>query len=126
MSVTTSDNPVTTTIDRAVLQDYDIHLTGDDGTVAPPNTDNQPPPASNPPDWAAEHRGVPPYRPINTRLDRSQRPWGINPVASAFIFTMMHGVWLNAVLADCDKRLVLIRYGTEYSLGMEEYGREDK
>lgn len=97
MSATTSDNPLTTTIDRQVLQDYDIHLTGDDETVAPPNTDNQPPLASNPPGWATEHRGVPPYRPINTRLDRSQRPWGASPVTTAFVYTMMHGVWLVGV-----------------------------
>lgn len=105
MSVTTTDNPITTAISRDVLQDYDIHLTGDDNndTAAPPDTDSRPPapaPAaavSNLPGWPADYRGVPPYRPINMNLDRSQRPWGGNPVGDVFVFTMLHGVWLNAV-----------------------------
>ncbi|POS76088.1 hypothetical protein DHEL01_v205518 [Diaporthe helianthi] len=98
MSVTTIDNPVTTAVSRAVLQDYDIHLTGDD-SVAPPDSDNRPPqPAStaaNPPGWGTEHRGVPPHRPINTQLDVTQRPVGGNPVGDVFVTTMFTGVVIN-------------------------------
>lgn len=97
MSVTTSDNPLTTTIQHDVLRDYDIHLTGHNETAAPPNSDNRPPPASNPPDWPSEYRGIPPYRPINTELDRSQRPWAGSPAGQVFVFAMLNGVWLNAV-----------------------------
>ncbi|KAG8159254.1 hypothetical protein KVR01_010915 [Diaporthe batatas] len=101
MSVTTIDNPVTTAVSRAILQDYDIHLTGDD-TVTPPNQDSRPPqPAStaaNPPGWDTQHRGVPPYRPINRELDLAQRPLGGNPVGDVFITTMFTGVFINASL----------------------------
>ncbi|KAH8771865.1 hypothetical protein F5883DRAFT_550665 [Diaporthe sp. PMI_573] len=99
MSATTIDNPVTTAVSRAVLQDYDIHLTGDE-TVAPPDSDSRPPqPAStaaNPPGWDTEHRGVPPYRPINRELDLTQRPLGGNPVGDVFVTTMFTGVFINA------------------------------
>jgi hypothetical protein len=99
MSVTTTDNPVTTAVPRAVLQDYDVHLTGDH--APPPNPDRRPSqPAStaaNPPGWDAEHRGVPPYRPINTQLDLAQRPLGGNPVGDVFVTTMFTGVFINTV-----------------------------
>lgn len=143
MSVTTTDNPITTTINNrdVLLQDYQIHLTGgggDDKTPAPPNTDNRPPPALNPPGWPADHRGVPPYRPINTGLDRSQRPWGGNPVGDVFVFTMLHGVWLNSVclpggcilstvlISVCMGGLSLIVTAIESSLALGDHRREDK
>jgi len=104
MSVTTTDNPVTTTLQHDYLQDYNIRLTGGDQVhateqhSAPPNTDNRPPEiVENPPGWDDQHRDVPPYRPVNTNLDREQRPWGSNPIESAFVFHMLHGVWLNSV-----------------------------
>lgn len=99
MSATTVDNPITTAVSRQVLQDYDIHLTGGE-TVAPPNSDRSPrptPEAANPPGWDTQHRGVPPYRPINTRLDLTQRPLGGNPVGDVFVTTMFTGVFINAV-----------------------------
>lgn len=99
MSATTLDNPITTTIQREYLHDYDIHLTGDNNAApAPPNTDNaRPQPVGNPPDWDDDHRGVPPYRPINTELDLEQRPWGSNGFESAFVAIMLHGVMAVAV-----------------------------
>lgn len=99
MSVTTVDNPITTAVSRAVLSDYDVHLTGHE-TVAPPNSDSRPqqtPEVANPPDWDTEHRGVPPYRPINRDLDLTQRPLGGNPVGDVFVTTMFTGVFTNAV-----------------------------
>lgn len=116
MSVTTVDNPITTAISRQVLQDYDIHLTGDE-PVAPPNTDSQQRPTpENPPDWDTQYRGVPPYRPINRDLDLTQRPLGGNPVGDVFVTTMFTGVFINAVsvklqppldssLTDCRNRI---------------------
>ncbi|KUI56752.1 hypothetical protein VP1G_04062 [Cytospora mali] len=103
MSVTTTDNPITTTINREIQQDYEIRLTGYNETVAPPNADNRPPPATNPSDWPTEHRGVPPYRPINTELDRSQRPWGGSLAIDVFLVTMLHGVCLNATYRRKDQ-----------------------
>lgn len=104
MSATTTDNPITTTLQHDYLQDYNIRLTGGDQVratelhPAQPNTDNRPSrTVENPPGWDDQHRDVPPYRPVNTNLDREQRPWGSNPVESAFVFHMLHGVWLNSV-----------------------------
>lgn len=98
MSATTTDNPITTTLQHDYLQDYNIRLTGGDQLPAQPNTDNHPSRiVENPPGWDDQHRDVPPYRPVNTNLDREQRPWGSNPVESAFVFHMLHGVWLNSV-----------------------------
>lgn len=101
MSATTTDNQVSTTLQRTIqasshLQDYEVRLSGDNVSQAPPNTDNvpraSPSQSSNPPNWDNDHRGVPPYRPINRELDRSQRPLGGNPVGDAFVFTMFTGV----------------------------------
>jgi hypothetical protein len=104
MSATATDNPITTTLQHDYLKDYNIRLTGGDQVhateihPAPPNTDNHPSQTvENPPGWDDQHRDVPPYRPVNTNLDREQRPWGSNAVESAFVFTMLHGVWLNSV-----------------------------
>ncbi|KAB5563072.1 hypothetical protein GE09DRAFT_1219654 [Coniochaeta sp. 2T2.1] len=108
MSATTTDNAVTTTLQADHLQDYNIRLTGGGGgdstqlqqRPAGPNTDNRPPQqgaVENPSWWDDEHRQVPPYRPVNRNLDLEQRPWGSNPVESAFVFHMLHGVWLNSV-----------------------------
>lgn len=108
MSVTTTDNPITTTLQQDYLQDYNIRLTGGSSSsdnelsghqthISPPNTDNHPQAVQNPSGWYDQHRDVPPYRPVNTNLDREQRPWGSNAVESAFVFHMLHGVWLNSV-----------------------------
>ena len=105
MSVTTTDNPITTTIQQDYLHDYNIRLTGGSDSVeatqqppAPPNTDNRPSPrVENPAGWQDQHRDVPPYRPVNRNLDREQRPWGSNPVESAFVFHMLSGVAVNSV-----------------------------
>lgn len=127
MSVTTTDNPLTSTL-RETLQDYEIRLTGapdlpsaprpraaeESGASLPPPPQQQPPDGSfpawvpltdhaapvgveNPAGWDAAHRGVPRYRPVNYRLDRAMRPWGANAVETAFVLHMFHGVWLTAV-----------------------------
>ncbi|KAI1849468.1 hypothetical protein JX265_012717 [Neoarthrinium moseri] len=98
MSVTTTDNPVTSTISET-LQDYEIHLTGEQDLpprhVWVPLTDHQPPPVDNPVGWDNAHRGVPNYRPVNTQLDFAQRPYGSNGVETGFVFLMLNGVWLT-------------------------------
>lgn len=102
MSATVTDNPVSTALHRATqpahLQDYEVRLTsGDAPAPAPPNADNPRAPVANPPGWADQHRGVPPYRPINRNLDRSQRPLGGSPVGTAFVTTMFTGVSIMSV-----------------------------
>lgn len=112
MSATTLDNPITTTLHRDYLQDYNIRLTGSrttaaqqadadaqgQGQGAPSSAENSPlPAAANPPGWYDEHRQVPPHRPINAHLSREERPWGTNPMERAFIVHMLGGVWLTAV-----------------------------
>jgi hypothetical protein len=93
MSVTTADNPTTTQLHRA-LDDYTIHLTGSE-----PEPVNSRPEADveNPPNWPREYHNVPAYRPINRHLDFAERPNGSNPIERLFIYTMLSGVWLNAV-----------------------------
>ncbi|KAK8041326.1 hypothetical protein PG994_014333 [Apiospora phragmitis] len=113
MSVTTTDNPITSTLSDT-LQDYEIRLTGaqdlpqpqqEDAPLLPQNnqfpdwvplTDHAAPDVEDPPDWDTEHRGVPRYRPINYHLDREQRPWGSNAIETGFVLHMFHGVWLTA------------------------------
>jgi len=95
MSVTTTDNPITLQLQH-VLQDYEIRLTGEENVPARPAS-REATQLGNPPDWPQNYRRVPPYRPIDTNLDREQRPDGTSPMERVFIFTMLHGVWLNAV-----------------------------
>ncbi|KAK7966027.1 uncharacterized protein PG986_000304 [Apiospora aurea] len=126
MSVTTTDNPITSTLSDT-LQDYEIRLTGaqdlpaaqrqqaeESAPLLPPSQQQQqqnggfpdwvpltdhaaPEGVENPPDWDTEHRGVPPYRPINYNLDREVRPWGSNAIETGFVLHMFHGVWLTAL-----------------------------
>ena len=102
MSVTTTYNPASTELHRT-LNDYQLHLTGvsqehDLSAGRAPQTkrvikDG----ASQPPNWPQNYRDVPPYRPINRHLDWAERPSGSNPIEVAFVTSMLHGVWLNAV-----------------------------
>ncbi|KAK3940756.1 hypothetical protein QBC46DRAFT_449280 [Diplogelasinospora grovesii] len=95
-----------TTTQQDYLRDYNIRLTGGESIPqlqeqVEQSLRTQPssqPPIENPLGWDTEHRQVPPYRPVNTELDRDQRPWGSNGVESAFVFTMLHGVWLKATV----------------------------
>lgn len=94
MSVTATANPTTTELHRA-LNDYTIHLTGEETETAV-NTRSEPT-VENPENWPEDYHGVPAYRPINRHLNREERPDGTNPIERLFIFTMLNGVWLNAV-----------------------------
>jgi hypothetical protein len=96
MSVTTTDNPTTAQLHH-VLADCEIRLTGvgNDAPAAPPPTNAIH--FENPANWPQNYRRVPPYRLINTNLDQEVRQGGTNQIEEIFIFTMLHGVWLNAV-----------------------------
>lgn len=94
----------TTTTLTETLQDYEVHLTTPADLpqrhVWVPLLDHEPPRAGavpNPPGWDDQHRAVPGYRPINTQLDRTMRPWGSNGVETGFVFLMLNGVWLTGV-----------------------------
>lgn len=93
MSGTVTDDKI-----QRALNDYNIHLTGrgEESSVTEPDQTVEAP-MRNPENWPTNYRCVPHHRPINYNLDRSLRPDGINPVERAFIFTMLHGVWLLAV-----------------------------
>jgi hypothetical protein len=94
MSVTTVANPTTTHLHRSLHDDYSIHLTGSEIESV---NERQKPEVENPDEWPTDYHGVPPYRPINRNLDPEARNGSTNPVERLFIYTMLHGVWLNAV-----------------------------
>jgi len=101
MSVTTTSNPTTTQIHR-VLDDYNIRFTGASneapaGVLQETNPRGQDHVVENPPNWPDDYHDVPHYREVNRHLDMEERPGGRNPIERLFIFTMLHGVWLNAV-----------------------------
>ena len=93
MSVTTTANPTTTELHR-VLNDYNIHFTGVDTEPVNPRPEQA---VEKPEDWPEDYHNVPAYRPINRNLDYEERPGGSNSIERLFIFTMLHGVWMNAV-----------------------------
>ncbi|KAK1657571.1 hypothetical protein BDP55DRAFT_685116 [Colletotrichum godetiae] len=98
MSATVTENPVTTTIQRDHLHDYQIRLTGGvEEAFARGNADAPSPAAVNPPGWYDQHRQVPPYRPANANMDIADRPWGSNGIESAFVYVMLNGCWLQGV-----------------------------
>lgn len=105
MSVTTTarDGAVVAAVRKDHLEDYNIRLTGgrDLGQLPPPAAPSpERAPAENPRDWPDDYRQVPPYRPVNTGLDREQRPLtGGGVVPNAFVFHMFLGVWVQAVSA---------------------------
>jgi hypothetical protein len=98
MSVTTTANAQTYNL-RTVLADYDLHHTPAtdplDTTLnvhPSPNSSH-----SNPANWPTDERRVPPYRPVNTALDQTQRRVFQNRVEQTFVIVMFTGVYLEAV-----------------------------
>lgn len=100
MSVTTTANPVSHAV-LEVLADYDLHHSGNPEHPKPAADPNvradTAETTDNPEWWPTDHRRIPPYRPVDVNLDRTQRPDGVNPIEVAFIFTMLRGVQLQAV-----------------------------
>ncbi|KAF2113757.1 hypothetical protein BDV96DRAFT_495990 [Lophiotrema nucula] len=99
MSVTTTANAQTYNI-RAALADYDLHHTEE--TPLDTSVNTHPAPASqlqNPLNWPTDQRRVPPYRPVNTELDQSQRRVYQNGIEQVFVGVMFSGVFVEATLA---------------------------
>ena len=83
---------------QGVLEDYKIHLTGDNSSSE--QAESTPRAAANPPDWPTDHRRVPDYRPVDRNRDVEGRPNGENAFARAFLTIMFTGVVMNAVSND--------------------------
>jgi len=82
----------------AALQDYNLHHSGITTAEGERDTTAQTP-VENPPGWDYTHRRVPPYRPVDTRLDQSQRRVYHNRAEQVFISVMFTGVLVNATAA---------------------------
>lgn len=79
---------------KGVLEDYKIHLTGDN----PSSKQSEAPTAvTNPPDWPTDHRRVPNYRPVHKNRDVEGRPNGETAFERVFLTIMFTGVVMNAV-----------------------------
>jgi hypothetical protein len=95
MSVTTTANPVTTTLFRT-LEDYEIHESAEQNPQeqpAPPN-ENVVPAVDNPADWTEDYNAVPHYRPVREELARrdfTMRPGGMNPAETGTKGTLFLG-----------------------------------
>lgn len=99
MSVTTTSNAQTYNI-RATLADYDLHHTPETDPFDASLNSHPPPNSSrieNPASWPTDERRVPPYRPINTELDQTQRRVYQNGVERTFVTVMFTGVFLESV-----------------------------
>jgi hypothetical protein len=83
---------------EGILEDYKIHLTGDNSSSE--QAESTPRAATNPPDWPTDHRHVPDYRPVDRNRDVEGRPNGENAFARAFLTIMFTGVVMNAVSND--------------------------
>ncbi|KAI9713026.1 MAG: hypothetical protein M1820_001011 [Bogoriella megaspora] len=107
MSVTTTANPITTTLLRT-LDDYTIHETPSSSSHPSPEAlnPNPTPTVSNPPDWPDDYNAIPNYRPVDHTRDMTLRPGGMNPAETVFIFLMMNGVRFNGALAQTWRRTV--------------------
>ncbi|KAF9895081.1 hypothetical protein FE257_004710 [Aspergillus nanangensis] len=83
----------------AILTDYELHHSGSREPEAVVSSSSTVP-QTQPLNWTSNHRRVPAYRPINRNLDRTERPAGSNAGEFLFIQAMLHGVWLNASVAQ--------------------------
>jgi len=79
-----------------IPDDYTIHLTGGETDTVNNQTASEPR-AETPANWPQDYHGVPEYRPINPHLNPAERGGSGDPVEALFIYTMLRGVWLNAV-----------------------------
>ncbi|KAL4775910.1 hypothetical protein BDW60DRAFT_203764 [Aspergillus nidulans var. acristatus] len=99
-----SSTTTTTAPTLSLLADYELHHS----TPSPSASSSSPPqsqsPApvqqANPVNWPTHHRRIPPYRPINRNLDFAERSAGSSVPEYIFIQAMLHGVWLNASIAQ--------------------------
>ncbi|KAL4818453.1 hypothetical protein BDW67DRAFT_183169 [Aspergillus spinulosporus] len=98
-----SSTTTTTTSTLSLLADYELHHS------TPPSASSSSPLQSqslapvqqaNPATWPTHHRRIPPFRPINRNLDFAERSAGSSVPEYIFIQAMLHGVWLNASMAQ--------------------------
>ncbi|CAL3967005.1 hypothetical protein PZA11_003440 [Diplocarpon coronariae] len=104
MSLTTTDNPATLSLQQT-LSNYDLHLTGEDNVdpvekSAPSSRPGREAGAQNPSSWPQNYYRVPNHRPIDRTLNWAERPTGSNPAEQLFIIVMFAGVSLNAGMAQ--------------------------
>ncbi|OAG05559.1 uncharacterized protein CC84DRAFT_1145034 [Paraphaeosphaeria sporulosa] len=122
MSVTTTANAQTYNL-RAVLADYDLHHTPEtdplDTTLNVHPSPNSPLSHSNPADWPTNERRVPPYRPINTELDQTQRRVYQNGVERAFVAVMFSGVFLESTASKLWRNTFGRFWNVGYNIGGE-------
>ncbi|RDW83682.1 uncharacterized protein DSM5745_04008 [Aspergillus mulundensis] len=99
-STTTTTTTTATPPTLSLLADYELHHS----TPSPfPESQSQSQTQSqtaNPPTWPTDHRRIPPYRPINRSLDFNERSAGSSVPEYIFIQVMLHGVWINASIAQ--------------------------
>jgi hypothetical protein len=88
----------TTTELQGVLEDYTIHLTGDNPIS---EQSGAPIAVTNPPGWPTDHRRVPDYRPVDKTRDTEGRPNGEGAFEKVFLTIMFTGVVMNAVSDKC-------------------------
>ncbi|KAL3437033.1 hypothetical protein BDV09DRAFT_183734 [Aspergillus tetrazonus] len=99
-----SSTTTTTAPTLSLLADYELHHS----TPSPSALSSSPPQSqsaapvqqANPASWPTHHRRIPPYRPINRNLDFAERSAGSSVPEYIFIQSMLHGVWLNASIAQ--------------------------
>ncbi|KFY17057.1 hypothetical protein V492_00917 [Pseudogymnoascus sp. VKM F-4246] len=101
MSATTT---AVTYILQSTLQDYEVHISGNDINEANIDASSNPSsattPVQNPPGWPRDQNRIPNYRPLNRNLNFEERPNGSNGIERAFLFAMFTGVALNAGMAQ--------------------------
>ncbi|KAL5394147.1 hypothetical protein PMIN06_005192 [Paraphaeosphaeria minitans] len=122
MSVTTTANAQTHSL-RAVLADYDLHHTPAtdplDTTLNSHPSPNSSASHSNPESWPTNERRVPPYRPINTELDQTQRRVFQNAIERAFVTVMFSGVFLESTASKLWRNTFGRFWNVGYNVGGE-------
>ncbi|EHA46824.1 hypothetical protein MGG_08782 [Pyricularia oryzae 70-15] len=103
MASTTTTTITTPASVSEVLVDYSLHHS--DSTPAAAKEEGQQTATasssdtSNPPGYGAQYRRVPAHRPINRRLDQSQRAVYQNGGERVFITVMFGGLFINSTAA---------------------------
>ncbi|KAF1971863.1 hypothetical protein BU23DRAFT_469978 [Bimuria novae-zelandiae CBS 107.79] len=121
MSVTAASNAQTYSLHSA-LADYEIHHTSATDPLDPTLNAHPLPDSSrysNPANWPTDERRVPPYRPINTELDQSERRVYQNGVERAFVTVMFSGVFLEATASKIWRATLGRVWNVEYKIGGE-------
>ncbi|KAL4760899.1 uncharacterized protein BDW70DRAFT_160318 [Aspergillus foveolatus] len=99
-----SSTTTTTAPTLSLLADYELHHSTPYPSPSSPSPSQSQSPApvqqANPASWPTHHRRIPAYRPINRNLDFVERSAGSSVPEYIFIQSMLHGVWLNASIAQ--------------------------